>query len=48
MWMTPSLGATKWHHAFAEVYPEKQEDAVRWARIVLGFHGIIILLSLIF
>ena len=42
------IGATKWHQALAEVYPEKQKDAVRWARIVLGFHGCIILVSLIF
>ena len=42
------MGATQWHQALAEVYPEKQKDAVRWARIVLGFHGSIILVSLIF
>ena len=45
---TNGIGATKWHQALAEVYPEKQKDAVRWARIVLGFHGCIILVSLIF
>ena len=42
------MGATQWHQALSEVYPEKQKDAVRWARIVLGFHGSIILVSLIF
>ena len=42
------MGASKWHQALAEVYPEKQKDAVRWARILLGFHGSIILVSLIF
>jgi fatty acid desaturase len=45
---TNGIGATKWHQALAEVYPEKQKDAVRWARIMLGFHGSIILLSLVF
>jgi fatty acid desaturase len=42
------VGATQWHQALAEVYPEKQKDAVRWARIVLGFHGSIILVTFIF
>ena len=42
------IGATQWHQVLAEVYPKNQKDAVRWARIVLGFHGSIILLSLIF
>ena len=42
------VGVTQWHQALSEVYPEKQKDAVRWARILLGFHGSIILMSLVF
>lgn len=42
------MGATKWHQALAVFYPEKQKDTVRWARIVLGFHGSIILVSFVF
>ena len=42
------VGATQWHQALSEVCPEKQKDAVRWTRILLGFHGSIILVSLIF
>jgi len=42
------MGATKWHQALADVYPQKQKDAVHWARIILFFHGSIILVSIVF
>ena len=43
-----SKGSTQWNKATAEVYPEKYHEAVVWARIVLGFHTLVLLVSIVF
>lgn len=41
-------GSTQWNKATSEVYPEKYHNTVVWARIVIGFHSLLLLVSIMF
>ena len=40
-------GSNKWIEALSSVYPQKYRNAVNWARLILCFHGTVILISLV-